>query len=343
MSDSRKPLSRDELIRVIEGSGHAARVPLMIHFWVNPGAFGDQSERVARLLADYPCDIQALWFKIPAVYDAPADDPSFRWSWREAKNTGAALDNAGFIEDWDEDLPPTLADFPSPDYPGLTADNPPPDGRYRLGCWWYFFFERFWSVRGMENALTDFYLYPDEVHALFRRLTDFYLRMVERGRNELRLDGIFTSDDLGTQTSTFFNPQIFDEFFAPYYKEIIDRVHELGMHFWLHTCGNIESLLPRFIDLGVDVIHPIQKYTMDERRIAEKYGDRIAIWAGFDVQRTIPYGTPEDVRREVRFLIDAYRRGDGRFMLTLGNGATPDTPFASLEALLDEAFRYGKF
>ena len=64
---------------------------------------------------------------------------------------------------------------------------------------------------------------------------------------------------------------------------------------------------------------------------------------GFDVQRTIPYGTPDDVRREVRFLMDAYRREDGRFMLTLGNGATPDTPLASLEALLDEALRYGRF
>ncbi len=235
-----------------------------------------------------------------------------------------------------------LADFPSPDYPGLIPAGPPEDGRYRLGGWWYFFFERFWSIRGMENALTDFYLHPDEVHALFRALTAFYLRAIERGREELGLDGILTSDDLGTQTSTFFAPRIFDEFFAPYYKQIIDRVHRLGMHFWLHACGNVEALIPRFIDLGIDVLHPIQKYTMDEGHIARTYGGRIAIWSGFDVQRTIPYGTPEDVRREVRYLIDTYRRPDGRFLLTLGNGATPDTPLSSLEALLDEACRYGR-
>ena len=342
MTEDRSPLSREALRRVIEGRGQAGRVPMMIHFWVNPAVFGPRRAEAERLLAAYPSDIQALWFKVPAVYDAPADDPSYRWSWRDQTKSSAALDSAGFIDDWDEDLAPMLADFPSPDYPGLTADNPPSDGRYRLGCWWYFFFERFWSIRGMENALTDFYLYPEAVHALFRRLTDFYLRMVERGHDELGLDGIFTSDDLGTQTSTFFAPAIFDEFFAPYYREIIHRVHELGMHFWLHTCGNIEALLPRFIDLGVDVVHPIQKYTMDERHIAQSYGDKIAIWAGFDVQRTIPYGTPEDVRREVRFLIDAYRRDDGRFMLTLGNGATEDTPLESLEALLDEIWRYGQ-
>ena len=81
---------------------------------------------------------------------------------------------------------------------------------------------------------------------------------------------------------------------------------------------------------------------MDERRIAAAYGDRISIWSGFDVQQIIPYGTPDDVRREVRYLIDTYRRSDGRFMLTLGNGATPDTPIESLSALLDEAFTYGQ-
>ena len=192
----------------------------------------------------------------------------------------------------------------------------------------------------MEKALMDFYLYPEAVHALFQKLTDFYIRMITRAKEELDLDGIFTSDDLGTQTAPFFSLKTFDAFFAPYYRQVIEHTHSLGMHFWLHTCGNIEILLPRFIDLGIDVIHPIQKYTMSERHIAETYGNKITIWAGFDVQQTIPYGTPEDVRREVRYLIDTYSRSDGRFMLTLGNAATPDTPIESLEALFDESIRY---
>ena len=342
-SEARKALTRAEMRQVIEGRGQASRVPMMVHFWVNPGAFGEREAEVRGILDAYPEDFQALWFKIPAMYDAPADDPGYRWCYHDEDKKTQALDNAGFIGEWEDDLAPTLRDFPNPDYPGLTsAGSAPDDGHYRLGCWWYFYFERFWSVRGMENALTDFYEYPDEVHALFSRLTDFYLRMVERGRNEMGLDGIFTSDDLGTQTSTFFSPAIFDEFFAPYYKKVIDRVHELGMHFWLHTCGNIEAFLPRFIDLGIDVLHPIQKYTMDEKHIAKTYGSDISIWSGFDVQRIIPYGTPEDVRREVRYLIDTYRRPDGRFMLTLGNGATPDTPLDSLRALLDEVYTYGQ-
>ncbi len=333
-----QPLSKEEVVKVIEGKGNAERVPILVHFWISPDAF-EQKEEVEVILNRYPVDVQMIALNIPSVYDAPEDDPGYRWSYKDAPEKIRALDSAGVIEDWDEELQPLLQDFPSPEYPGLIPSVPESDGRYRLVYWWYFFFERFWSIRNMEEALMDFYLYPEAVHALFRKLTDFYKRMLTRAKEELNPDGIFTSDDLGTQTTTFFNPQIFDEFFMPYYKEIIDHIHSLDMHMWLHTCGNIEDLIPRFVELGVDVLHPIQKYTMDEASIAKAYGDKITIWAGFDVQRTIPFGTAEDVRKEVDFLFDTYVRPDGRFMFTLGNGATGDTPLDSLAALLDESFK----
>jgi len=334
-----RPLTREEMCRIIEGKGHAERVPMIYHFWVSPEVFQDK-QAAKQLLDEYPCDVQTMYIQTPELYDAPNEYPSYRWSYMDEPQTGRAFDNAGFITDIESQLDKVLADAPDPECPRLVKNYIEPDGRYRLGNWWYFFFERFWSMRGMQNALMDFYEHPDEVHRLFDKLCCFYERAVERAADELKLDGIFTSDDLGTQNDVFFSPAIFDEFFAPYYKRVIDKVHEKGMHFWLHTCGNIEKILPRFIDLGIDVLHPIQKYTMDEKHIAEKYGDKITIWAGFDVQRTIPYGTPEDVRKEVRLLIDAYYRKDGRFMLTLGNGATGDTPLKSLEALLDESVSY---
>jgi len=108
------------------------------------------------------------------------------------------------------------------------------------------------------------------------------------------------------------------------------------MHFWLHACGNIEPFLNDFIEIGLDVIHPIQKYTMDEKEIVEKYGGQICFLAGFDVQRIIPFGTPDEVRAEARFLIDTFKREDGRFMITMGNGATNDWKKESLEALYEE-------
>ena len=335
-------LTREEMRAVIEGRGAAGRVPMMFHFWTSPEVFGANESRVRALLAQYPEDVQAIPLRIPEIFEAPADAPEYRWVNFADPFAGrqAGYDARRAITDW-EQLTGILQDFPNPDYPGLIPPSPPDDGRYRLGHWWYCLFERFWSLRGMTDALMDFYTDPESVHRLFRALTDFYKRMMERGRAELGLDGIFTSDDIGTQTGPFFSPQIFREFFLPYYRELVAHAHSLGMHFWLHACGNIELFLPDFVEIGLDVIHPIQKYTMEERRIAERFGGDICIWAGFDVQQTIPWGTPEEVRREVRFLIDTYFRPEGRFMLTAGNGITADCKAASFEALLDETYRYG--
>jgi len=123
---------------------------------------------------------------------------------------------------------------------------------------------------------------------------------------------------------------------------MIDCAHSLGMEFWLHSCGDVEAFIPGWIDAGLDVLHPIQKHTMDEKHIAKMYGDELTIFAGLDVQQVIPWGTPEDVREEVRFLLDTYWKPNiGRCMLTAGNGINQDCKLESLEAFLDEAITYG--
>lgn len=337
-----KALTREDIISVIEGKGAAYRVPMMINFWTNPDVFGADKACAEGLLQKYPNDVQVIGFVQPQNFDTPKDDSEYRWVNYSDPFSGqnVGIDERIAITDWNQ-LDGILANFPNPEYPGLISSRPIDDGRYRLGCWWFCLFERFWSLRSMTNAFVDFYTDPENVHRLFRALTDFYKRIMERGKTELNLDGFFTSDDIGTQTGPFFSPQIFREFFKPYYRELIEKAHSLGMHFWLHTCGNIEMFLPDFIEIGLDVIHPIQKYTMDERKIAEKYGKDICIWAGFDMQQIIPYGTPEEVRQEVRFMIDTYFRPEGKFMLTAGNGITSDCKVNCLEALLDETYTYG--
>ena len=336
-------LSRHELIQVIEGRGAARRIPMAIHQWINASTFGSRGPAYQELLDQYPCDIQTFTFNTPQVFDAPQDDPSYCWlNFDNPFPQGTPLDAVNALDDWTK-LDGVLANFPSPDYPGLIPKNQPADnGTYRVGHWWYWLFERLWSIRGMKNVFLDFYEYENEIHRLFRALTDFYKVIISRGKNELGLDAVWTSDDIGMQTGPFFSLGIFREFFKPYYKELIDHTHNLGMHFWLHSCGNIEQFIPEFIEIGLDVLHPIQKYTMDEREIAEKFGKNICIWAGMDVQRIIPYGTAEDVRKEVRFMFDTYYRKEGRLILTAGNGMTADTPFESLKAFLDEALVYGQ-
>jgi uroporphyrinogen decarboxylase len=337
------PLTRAEVVSVIEGHSTARRVPVQIHLWVHPKEFGDREDTVRRILATYPADMQIVPFHMPDVFKAPDADPGHRWVPFDAPHDGGSvgIDQRVAIADWAR-LNDVLIRFPDPQYPALFRNVPADDGRYRLGHWWFCLFERHWSLRGMSNALMDFYTNPREVHQLYRALTDFYMAAMERGRREHGMDGIFTSDDIGMQTGPFFSPKIFRTFFKPYYKELIAKAHELGMHFFLHTCGNIEPFIPEFIEIGLDVLHPIQKHTMDERIIAEKYGGKLTIWAGLDVQQVIPWGTPDEVRAEVRHLMDTFwRRGEGRMLLTAGNGINGDCTLESLEAFFDEAVSYG--
>ena len=255
--------------------------------------------------------------------------------------TRSVLDAAIALDDWGK-LDEVIAKFPRADFPALLEWMPKPDGRYRLAHWWYCLFERHWSLRGMTNALTDYYEYPEETHRLFQALTDFYGGIITRCAREAPFDGLWTSDDLGTQGNGFFSPGIFREFFKPYYRQIFDTCHRLRIHNWMHACGCVREFIPDWIASGLDVLHPIQKHTMDERAIAKEFGGRLTIFTGLDVQRVIPWGTPDEVRAEVRHLMDTFwRPGEGRCMITAGNGINGDCTLAGLEAFLDESFRYG--
>ena len=337
MEERQKPLTREELTQVIERKGRARRLPMLYNMWINPWIYGEKSNDFNDLLQKYPYDMETVGINMPPVF---RDDPNSDYSW--VKKSPPPLETLGYdnriaIEDWDE-FDDMLPDLPRWDDPRLIPAVPEPGEKYRLGMWWYCFYERLWSLRGMENALTDFYLEPERVHQLFDWLTEFYCKMMERAKKEMKLDGIFVSDDIGTQTGPFFSVEVFREFFKPYYARIIEKAHSLGMHFWLHSCGNIEAFLPDFIEIGLDVLHPIQKGTMDAAEINEKFGGKICILAGIDVQHTMAFGDEQEVKDELHRLVSAFDRPEGGLMLTFGNGNTPDWCYDNLKTLLEGSF-----
>lgn len=334
-----RALSRQEIKNIIDGKRTTERIPNLCALWINSGSFIGQEEEMKKWLSEHPYDIDVLGVRMPGIIEGTEEDKEYCWlpAGSVSERTGA-LDTMTYIEDWEDEefVEEMFAKFPSPDSVSAVFGEKAESSKYTILHWFYCLFERHWSLRGMENSLTDFYLYPDEVHRLYQKLTDFYCRILERAKELYDVDGVFTSDDIGMQTGPFFSLEIFRTFFKPYYKQMIDKAHELGMHFWLHACGNIECFMEDFIEIGLDVIHPIQKYTMDEREIVKKYGGRICFLVGFDVQQIIPFGTPDEVRKEARYLIDTFKREDGRFMMTMGNGSTTDWKKESIEALYDE-------
>lgn len=339
-------LKREDIVKVIEGKGHAERVPLLYDLWIYENSFGGDKEVWQKWQSKYPCDVDQVFAQMPGMTEGPEEDPNFFWAIPGTViSEEKGLDARCLIEDWEDEeaVERFYNSFPDPDSPALIPGKKEKDDRYLLGRWWYCFFERLWSLRGMENALTDFYLYPEEIHRLFSRLTQFYMRIMEHMKQEWDVDGFFVSDDIGTQTAPFFSLDIFREFFKPYYKMMFDKAHELGCHFWLHSCGNIELFIPDLIEIGLDVIHPIQKNTMDEAEIARKFQDQICIFAGFEVQKLMAFGTPDEVREEAKRLINTYKREDGRLMLTMGNGSTPDWKVENLDAIYEVSLEEGRF
>ena len=137
-------------------------------------------------------------------------------------------------------------------------------------------------------------------------------------------------------------PAHFREFLKPYYRQVGQACRRHKLHFWLHSCGNNTEVLDDLIEVGVSVFHPVQKHTMDEQAVARQFGDRMTFLAGFDVQHILQEGTPEQVRQEVRYLIDTFDRPEGGMCLAAGNGIVAGTPFDNIEAFLNEAATYGQ-
>lgn len=329
------PLPREEVIKAIERK-HPARIPMVLAKWWGEGLLEQYGTRLDAF-DRFPEDVGWLWLQ-------PLDVNRMGLSW--TINPHRAYDRQVVIDDWAK-LDEFIEKMPDPecdpqfDWLIEQAAKLRKQNLYVLIAWWRLFFERPWGLRGMENLLVDYYAAPDKIHQLHAALCRLYCGYLERAVRELQPDGFFTSDDLGHQTQSMMSPQLFDAFIKPYYVQLGQLLQRHGLHWWLHSCGNNTPLLPALIEAGVTVFHPVQKHTMDQVAVARDFGDRLAFLAGFDVQQTLVVKRPEEVRAEVRFLIDTFDRPDGGMCLAAGNGIVSGTPLENIEAFLDEALRYG--
>jgi hypothetical protein len=296
--------------------------------------FGADLERFNK----YPEDVVQVF--VPNPVDPNRMDLSWEWDSEGAHDARIVLDDWGKLDEFIEKLPDPAGD-PALDRIAPVAEQGHHKGRYVLFSYWNLFFERPWMIRGMENLLSDYYLYPEEIHRLHEAMANTYVAYLRHAATRLEIDGFFTSDDLGHQSGPMISPQIFHDFHYPYYQRIGEATKDLGMHFWLHSCGDNTLLLPDLIAAGVDVFHPVQKHTMQEKAVAEEFGSKIAFLAGIDVQHVLQEVSVDAVREEVRFLIDTFDHSGGGMLIGAGNGILPGTPIENIEAFLDEACTYG--
>jgi len=265
---------------------------------------------------------------------------SWDWGRKGGHDSGGVIDDWSRLDEFIDKLRDPAAD-PRWEELATQAEAARAEDTYLIVGWWGLFFETPWGLRGMQNLLLDYYEHRAEVHRLHDALCTLYCRSIRKAAEVMAPDGFWTSDDLGHQTQSMMRPEDFDALLKPYYCRIGATLKELGIHWWLHSCGNNGPLMPALIEAGVDMFHPVQKHTMDETATARQFGDRLGFWSGFDMQHLIVEGTPDQVRAEVRHLIDTFDRPEGGMALAAGNGIVSGTPFENIDAFLDEAARYG--
>jgi uroporphyrinogen decarboxylase len=204
-------------------------------------------------------------------------------------------------------------------------------------------FETAWLLRGMENLLQDMLIHRDFAHALFERLTDYALiagvEMVAQG-----VDVLWLGDDFGTQHTMLIAPRLWREYFKERYARLIAafKARNPALKVAYHSDGNIEPIIPDLIEIGLDVLNPVQPLSMNPAEIKRRFGDRLSFWGTVDVQRVFPLGSPHDVEVEVRRRMQTIAPGGG-FILCSAHRVQAGTPLDNILAYYRAAREYGGY
>ncbi|MBN2325723.1 MAG: hypothetical protein JXR73_01125 [Candidatus Omnitrophica bacterium] len=203
-------------------------------------------------------------------------------------------------------------------------------------------FEYCWYMRGFERLYMDMIEQPRYVHKLLEHTLQYWLDFLETFLGEVGdlLDVICVGDDVGMQSGPLFSPSIYRSIVHPYQKTLYAFIKKnTNARLWYHSCGSIAGYIPDLIESGVDILNPIQISAkgMAPEILKNKYGGDIVFWGGgVDTQKLFSSGTPEEVRRQVSYLMNIFKPGGGYVFNTIHN-IQADVPVENLVALWDAA------
>lgn len=231
--------------------------------------------------------------------------------------------------------------WPEPDWwdltqvrPAIMSINPHHEYhlRYRAGT----VFESAWQLRGMEEFLMDLATNPDIPLYIMERLTDV---IVENTRRVLEaagdlIDMVYFYDDVGAQTGLMISKNMWRRFIRPFHQRIIDTAHSFGKSVMYHCDGAIYPLIGELVEMGVDVLNPIQPNAKDmaPARLKSEFGDRLAFHGGIDIVGTLPNGSPQEVRNEVSQRVQDLGENGG-YILASSHHIQADTPIQNVMAM----------
>jgi len=201
-------------------------------------------------------------------------------------------------------------------------------------------------VRGYEEWLTDLLLNRQFAETLMDRVLEFQLEVYTRALKAVgnEIDVICFGDDIGFQNGPMVSPRIYEGVIAPRQRRVFDTLHTHSpAPVFYHTCGSVVSMIPQLIDMGVDILNPVQVSAtgMEPADLKREFGRDLSFWGAIDTHKVLPYGTPDDVRAEVRRRIDELGDGGG-YILAAVHNVQQGMPAANVVAMFEEAVRYGR-
>ncbi len=196
-------------------------------------------------------------------------------------------------------------------------------------------FERAWSIRGMQQLFVDMATEPQFVEDLLDRIVHEWNLPIVDQQLALGVDGFYFSDDWGSTTQLMFSRKMWQRFIKPRLALIYDHCHAAGVVVGQHSDGAISPLFPDLIEIGLDVFNPLSPHIMDPAAMKQQYGDKLCFYGGIDVEDTLPFGTPDDVRAEIRSRAEVMSVGGG-YILQSSHTILDDTPVENLMAYIDE-------
>jgi uroporphyrinogen decarboxylase len=235
----------------------------------------------------------------------------------------------------DRDLGPLIVPDPLDPrrYAGLPAFFAAHGERFKLFSVSFSLFERAWTVRGMEALMTDMVEAPEFVEAFLDRILDWNMTVLHE-MLKYPFDGVLFGDDWGQQRGLMFGAPRWRQLIKPRVAAMYRVVADAGKAVCIHCCGKVQELFPDLIEIGVQVFNPFQPEVMDLREMKSRFGETLAFYGGVSIQQLLPFGTPQQVRDQVRRLMDDLGPGGG-FIIAPSHEMPGDIPLENMLALIE--------
>jgi uroporphyrinogen decarboxylase len=202
---------------------------------------------------------------------------------------------------------------------------------YGLG---FSLFERAWTMRGMENLLIDMVERPEWVEKFLDQIVEYNLQQIRQAVKYPELDSIYFGDDYGMQNGLIMGISHWRHFIKPRMARMFGEARAAGKYVRLHSCGCVESLFDDLVEIGLNLFNPFQPEVMDTAAVHKRYFGRLAFHGGLSIQKILPFGSVDDVRRETRRLIAM--GSVGGYILSPSHAVPRDVPPQNLVAMMEE-------